>query len=44
MITCFSFLNPLAVSIGIFNVSATMPAGVRASHCVSEMSTTRSLL
>jgi hypothetical protein len=44
IITCLSFRSPLATSTGIFNVSATMLAGVRANHCVSEMSTTLSLL
>jgi hypothetical protein len=44
MINCFSFLNPFATSTGIFSVAATISGGVSASHCVSEMSTTRSLL
>lgn len=44
MINCFSFFSPCAVSSGIFSVSETIPGGVSASHCVSEMSTTRSLL
>lgn len=44
MISCFSFLRPSATSSGIFSVLATMLGGVSASHCVNEMSTTRSLL
>lgn len=43
-IVCFSFFSPSTTSTGIFNVLATIPAGVSANHCVSEMSITRSLL
>ena len=41
---CFSFWIDLATSNGILRTLATMSAGVRASHCESEMSWTRSLL
>jgi hypothetical protein len=41
---CFSFLSPLATEMSILRVLATMSAGVSASHCVREMSWTRSLL
>lgn len=42
MSTCFSFFSSLTNSSGTLSVAATMCDGVSASHCVSEMSSTRS--
>lgn len=40
--TCFSFFNRSITAISTFNVCAAISGGVNASHCVSEMSATRS--
>lgn len=42
--SCFSFFRLSTKLMGIFNVFATTSAGVSASHCVREISATRSLL
>jgi hypothetical protein len=40
--TCFSLFSFSTNEIGTLSVCATISAGLRASHCVSEMSATRS--